>query len=93
MRRKIATSCVPLQLWWSPADRVVIDQRRQSARFFWQLRRLNPTAPIQAYVGLWIHSAEMRARTGLPLALSRFGLLQVGRAWESIRRVKPLGTS
>jgi hypothetical protein len=34
----------------------------------------------------------MRARTGLPLALSRFGLLQAGKAWESIRRVKPIGT-
>jgi pimeloyl-ACP methyl ester carboxylesterase len=75
-RRQIAASCVPLQLWWSPADKVVIDQRRQSARFFWQLRRLNPTAPIQAYVGFWIHSAEMRAESRLPLALTTFGLLR-----------------
>jgi hypothetical protein len=91
-QRTLATSCVPLQLWWSVADQIVVDQQSQSGRLFWDLRRLNAQANVEAFVGFWIHSAEMRARTGLPLALSRFGLLQVGRAWESIRRVKPLGT-
>jgi pimeloyl-ACP methyl ester carboxylesterase len=75
-RKRIAASCVPLQLWWSPADKVVIDQGRQSGRFFWQLRTLNPTAPIQAFVGFWIHSAEMRAKSRLPLALARFSLIK-----------------
>ena len=75
-RNRIAASCVPLQLWWSPADKVVIDQRRQSGRFFWQLRQLNPTGPIQAFVGFWMHSAEMRAKTRLPLALAKFGLIR-----------------
>ncbi|NUT55418.1 MAG: hypothetical protein HOQ03_05485 [Thermoleophilia bacterium] len=88
--RTLASSCVPLQIWWSVADRIVVDQQSQSGRLFWQLRRLNPEANVEAYVGFWIHSAEMRARTGLPLALSRFGLLKAGKAWESIRRVKPL---
>jgi pimeloyl-ACP methyl ester carboxylesterase len=75
-RKRIAASCVPLQLWWSPADKVVIDQGLQSGRFFWQLRQINPTAPIQAFVGFWIHSAEMRAKARLPLALATFGLLK-----------------
>jgi pimeloyl-ACP methyl ester carboxylesterase len=74
-RQEIASSCVPLQLWWSPADRVVIDQAKQSGRLFWELRALNPTAPIEAFVGFWIHSREMNANTRLPLALARFGLL------------------
>jgi pimeloyl-ACP methyl ester carboxylesterase len=74
-RREIARSCVPLQLWWSPADRVVIDQENQSGRLFWELRKLNPTAPVEAFVGFWIHSHEMNANTRLPLALARFGLL------------------
>jgi pimeloyl-ACP methyl ester carboxylesterase len=73
--RRIARSCVPLQLWWSVADQVVSDQRQQSARLFWELRRLNPYGPVSAFVGFWIHSAEMRAKSLLPIALAEFGLL------------------
>ena len=74
--RAIARSCVPLQIWWSNADRIVIDQRHgQSGPFFWKLRELNPEAPVQAFVGYWIHSAEMKAHGLLPLALARFDLL------------------
>ena len=85
----IARSCVPLQLWWSVADQIVIDQQSQSGKLFWDLRRLNPAATVEAFVGFWIHSAEMRARTGLPLALSRFGLLPAASAWQTVRRVSP----
>jgi pimeloyl-ACP methyl ester carboxylesterase len=86
--RAIAGSCVPLQLWWSVSDQVVVDQQSQSGKLFWQLRQLNPRANVEAFVGFWIHSAEMRARTGLPLALSRFGLLPQAKAWENIRHVR-----
>lgn len=71
----IAASCVPLQLWWSVADRIVSAQDRQSGRLFRELRRLNPSAPVHAFVGTWAHSAEMHARAQLPLALATFGLL------------------
>ena len=73
--RTIAFSCVPLQMWWSSADRVVRDQRQQSERLFLEIKRLNPNAPVQAFSGLWIHSDEMRAQARLPLALATFGLL------------------
>jgi pimeloyl-ACP methyl ester carboxylesterase len=73
--RAIAASCVPLQLWWSSKDRIVLDQQHQSGRLFDELRRLNPDAPVSAYVGWWMHSAEMHAKARLPLALSTFGLL------------------
>ena len=73
--RRIASSCVPLQLWWSVADRIVLDQHRQSGKLFRTLRQLNPDAPIEAYVGYWTHSHEMQAATRLPLALANFGLL------------------
>ena len=73
--RRIATSHVPLQLWWSAKDAIVLDQARQSKRFFDDIRRLNPNAPVAAYQGFWRHSAEMRAQTKLPLALADFGLL------------------
>ena len=88
--RAIARSCVPLQLWWSVADQIVVDQQSQSGKFFWELRRLNEGATVDAFVGFWIHSAEMRARTGLPLALSQFGLLPPASPWQNIRRVRPL---
>jgi len=73
--RTIAASCVPLQIWWSKSDRIVLDQQRQSARLFWRIKELNPYAPVQGFVGFWIHSAEMRATARLPLALETFGLL------------------
>ena len=74
--RSIAASCVPLQLWWSVADRIVMNQAQQSAALFRKIRELNPKAPIQAYVGSWAHSHEMQAATRLPLALADFGLIQ-----------------
>jgi pimeloyl-ACP methyl ester carboxylesterase len=72
---EIAFSCVPLQIWWSVSDRVVVDQQRQSGKLFWDLRRLNPDAPVQGFVGFWIHSSQMHANTRLPRALDAFGLL------------------
>ena len=73
--RSIARSCVPLQLWWSVNDHIVLGQERQSARLFRQIRRINPDAPVQAFVGYWSHSAAMRASRRLPVALGIFGLL------------------
>ena len=73
--RAIAASCVPLQMWWSVADQIVLDQQQQSGRFFWLLRKLNSRAPVAAYVGNWMHSSEMRAKGKLPIALAAFGLL------------------
>lgn len=73
--RSIAASHVPLQLWWSTKDAIVLDQTRQSQRLFDELRRLAPDAPVAGYDGYWRHSAEMRASARLPLALAGLGLL------------------
>ena len=72
---RIAASCVPLQLWWSVADRIVTAQDRQSGRFYRALKRHNPGAPVYAFVGDWAHSAEMHAKRLLPTALATFDLL------------------
>jgi poly(3-hydroxybutyrate) depolymerase len=72
---EIARSGVPLQLWWSTQDRIVFDQAHQSKALLDELRRLDPCAPVSAYVGRWAHSTEMRATSLLPIALSGFGLL------------------
>src|SRR5262245_57393996 len=76
--RRIAFSCVPLQLWWSIKDRIV-PQGWQSDVLFAKIRQLNPSAPIEAFVGNWRHSAEMRAALRLPAALEAFGLLSSPR--------------
>ena len=74
----IAASGVPLQIWWSTQDKIVVDQQHQSARLFQALRELNRCAPVSAYEGGWKHSSEMRAKALLPIALAGFGLLPNG---------------
>lgn len=71
----IAQSCVPLQLWWSMKDKIVLDQSQQTGALYSRLDQLNPDAPVTAFVGTWSHSAEMRASARLPAALAAFGLL------------------
>jgi len=71
----IASSHVPLQLWWSTEDRVVWDQEHQSEALFLALRHIDVCSRVSAYVGTWDHSKEMRASELLPIALSGFGLL------------------
>jgi len=73
--RRLAFSGVPLQIWWSSRDRVVVDQADESGRLFREIKRLNPAAPVTEFVGPWAHTTEMRASGYLPYALSRFGLL------------------
>ncbi len=76
--KAIARSGVPLQLWWSTADRVV-PARHQSKRLAHRLRRLRPRAPVTEFSGAWRHSAEMAPRRKLVPALVSFGLLPAGR--------------
>jgi pimeloyl-ACP methyl ester carboxylesterase len=85
----IASSCVPLQLWWSTADEVVMHWWNQSGRLLREVRRRNPAAPVEAYAGSWIHTAEFRAGSLLPFALARFRLLppRYGRRPVSARRI------
>jgi len=73
--RRIAFSGVPLQIWWSTHDRIVVDQAQESGRLYREIKRLDPAAPVHEYVGTWAHTAEMRATTKLPIALRLFHLL------------------
>ena len=86
----IAASGVPLQIWWSSQDAIVIDQEHQSEALYDELRRLGTGAPLIAYSGRWAHSKEMRATALLPLALQDFGLLQDGSKAvpRSVKRVE-----
>jgi poly(3-hydroxybutyrate) depolymerase len=74
----IAKSAVPLQIWWSKADKIVTDQRTQSGALYRELLRRGTRAPVEAFVGRWAHSREMRSTDLLPVALRGFGLLPGG---------------
>lgn len=75
--RQLAFSGVPLEIWWSTRDRVVVDQASQSGLLYRTIKRLNARAPVVQYVGTWRHTAEMRATARMPLALERLGLLHL----------------
>jgi poly(3-hydroxybutyrate) depolymerase len=73
--KEIARSGVPLQLWWSVTDQIVVDQTHQSAHFYNELRKLRPRGKVESVTGVWRHSAEMRHDTQLPDAVRWLGLL------------------
>jgi pimeloyl-ACP methyl ester carboxylesterase len=75
--REIAFSNVPLEIWWSTRDRIVVDGASQSGLLYRAIRRLNPNAPVTEVVGTWHHTAEMRTIRRMPLALARMGLLRL----------------
>lgn len=73
--RRLAFSHVPLQIWWSRNDRVVVDQSHQSGLLFRRILAVNPHARVREFVGYWSHSAEFKASRRLPAALALLGLL------------------
>jgi pimeloyl-ACP methyl ester carboxylesterase len=75
---QIASSNVPLQLFWSPRDRVIVDQRLETRALAIGVRRDDPDARLWDFSGDWEHTAEMHADRRLPRALARFGLLPWG---------------
>lgn len=76
----LARSGVPLQIWWSTRDQIVIDQARHSGLLYAEIKRLNPAAPVARVVGTWPHTAELRWDRGLPDALRFLGLLRPSEA-------------
>jgi len=92
--RTIAFSCVPLELWWSTKDKIVLDQTRQTKAFYDRLMELNPSAPVAAYVGTWRHSHEMHARTRLPAVVAWLGLIPpVKGATSGLHAFEPISAS
>jgi len=75
--REIAFSNVPLEIWWSTKDKIVVDGATQSGLLYRAIKRINPRAPVTEVVGTWHHTAEMRTLRRLPLALARIGLLRL----------------
>jgi pimeloyl-ACP methyl ester carboxylesterase len=71
----IAASCVPVQIWWSLSDRIVVDSSKQSGSLFRRIRNANPNAPVSGYVGSWEHTKAFKPARALPYALAQFGLM------------------
>lgn len=74
---QLARSGVPLHIWWSIRDRIVVDQNQESGRLFRALVAANPEAPVTSYVGTWAHTAEMQPTARLPLALVKLKLIKL----------------
>jgi dienelactone hydrolase len=84
--RQIAFSGVPLQLYWSHADRVIFDQLSETQALARRIYELNPRAKVWDFTGDWAHTAEMRPTRRLPRALARFGLLP----WRDVPRLEEI---
>jgi dipeptidyl aminopeptidase/acylaminoacyl peptidase len=82
--RTIAESCVPVQIWWSRTDDVVLEPSRQSGRMVNALRAMNPHAPVDEFVGSWAHTEVMHHETDLPKMLAGLGLLPPTFAIERV---------
>ncbi len=103
---EIARSGVPIELYWSTADRIVADQRREAGLLARAIFRADPDAELLDFRGDWRHSAEMRPFRRLPRALARLGLLPwklafpdwrprptTGREWDVAAPVSPARAS
>lgn len=73
--QQVAASRVPLAIWWSSADQIVIDQRHQSEAFFDEVRKRRKRGRLEKHTGTWLHS-EQFADVQLPGALRWLGLLR-----------------
>lgn len=67
--RQLATGGVPIDIWWSRRDKIVVNQYMESGRLYRAIVAANPKAPIEQFVGTWAHSHEMHPLARLPLAL------------------------
>ncbi|MGZ4416434.1 MAG: alpha/beta hydrolase family protein [Gaiellaceae bacterium] len=84
--RELAFARVPLHIWWSRRDQIVIDQQQESGGLFRAIRRLNPHAPVSEYIGSWAHSREMDPLGKLPLALVELRLITLDEPLPAIVR-------
>jgi pimeloyl-ACP methyl ester carboxylesterase len=71
----IARSGVPLQIWWSRADKIIIHSPLQSGLLVRRIRELNPHAALEVHTGTWVHTRPLRWDRQLPEMLAGLGLL------------------
>jgi poly(3-hydroxybutyrate) depolymerase len=84
---QLATDGVPLDIWWSRRDKIVVDQSMESGRLYRAIKRANPNAPVEQFVGSWAHSHEMHPLARLPLALVDLKIVELDEPLS--KTVKP----
>lgn len=85
----LAFDGLPLQLWWSRVDRIVIDQATtQTGLLYRRVRALNPRAPVRQVITDLPHSAAFGSRYGLPRAIA---FLRPHGVWRQVRETPPRG--
>jgi poly(3-hydroxybutyrate) depolymerase len=84
---RLATGGVPLDIWWSRRDRIVVNQYHESGRLYRAIMRANPKAPVEQFVGNWAHSHEMHPLARLPLALVDLKIVELDERLS--KTVKP----
>jgi pimeloyl-ACP methyl ester carboxylesterase len=73
--RTIARSGVPLQIWWSKADQIIVHSALHSGLLIRRLRELNPGMALTVHTGTWRHTHPLRWNRELPLMLVGLGLM------------------
>jgi pimeloyl-ACP methyl ester carboxylesterase len=73
--KAIATSGVPLQIWWSRADQIIVHPELHSGKLVKLIRRINPHAPLTVHTGRWVHTHPLRYDRRLATMLAGLGLL------------------
>ena len=71
----LASSGVPLQIWWSRTDRVITQSALHSGLLAARIEDANPAAPLTVVSGEWRHTSVMWADAALPQMLAGLGLL------------------
>ena len=89
--RAIASSCVPLQIWWSRTDQVVVDSSQQSGALFRRIQKMNHRAPVTGYIGSWAHTLAFMPDRLLPAALAKFRLMPpvFNRKYSEVKVIPP----
>jgi len=84
---QLATEGVPLDIWWSRKDKIVRNQHMESGRLYRAIKRINPKAPVEQFIGTWAHSHEMHPLARLPLALVDLKIVELDEPLS--KTVKP----
>ena len=85
--KQLATNGVPIDIWWSRRDKIVVNQYMESGRLYRAIMAINPKAPVEQFVGTWAHSHEMHPLARLPLALVDLKIVELDE--HLAKTVKP----
>jgi dipeptidyl aminopeptidase/acylaminoacyl peptidase len=71
---RIATSGVPLTIWWSSTDEIIRHSQLQSGLLVRDIRSTHAHSPLRVVTGAWRHTHPLRYDRKLPEMLAGLGL-------------------